>query len=161
MKADLDKDFSALRPKYLAAVLKHLEDAAPISVEIVTGRKKYRFHTLDGREAPIPAIAGVYVLYSKKTGKPVYVGESDNLQRRLKNHCSLSGASVFKTRWVRHWIGDDSTKVVVMTFVHRNVFFRFVQVPFGRAEIEDDLRTHWKIEGPQSFERDDIELQPV
>jgi len=114
---------------------------------------RYFFKLKNGELVRLPdKEAGNYVFYSRRTGTPVYVGETDNLKRRLENHCRVSGTSVFKRRWVRHWIGSQTSEPDVVRFIHSHMFLKYLIVPFGRCEIEADLCAVWKLSDPQSVD---------
>ena len=103
-----------------------------------------------------PETAGVYVFYAKSTGVPVYVGETDDLKRRLTQHCRLKGGelpsrnSVFQRRWVRHWIGIEASNQEVYAFIRSMTGFKYLVLPFGRLELEEDLKARWRLHGPES-----------
>ena len=114
---------------------------------------RYSFKLKNGELVVLPKEAGNYVFYSLRTKTPVYVGEADNLKRRLRDHCRISGTSVFKRRWVRHWIGLQASELDVVRFIHSHMFLKYLIVPFGRCEIESDLRDVWSLrDGPGSVD---------
>jgi hypothetical protein len=114
------------------------------------GPNHYWYETEADAPVSLPEEAGVYVFYSKKTDRAAYVGETASLRKRLRLHCRVSGKSVFKRRWVPRWIGKQATVEDLVRFVHSRMVLNYVVVPFGRLEIEADLRALWGLPGPES-----------
>jgi len=144
------------RRQTLDQVQKGLVRATPISVSWDEAQNRYHYYDEKGQEHSLPTDAGVYVFYSNKTHRPVYVGQAGDLKSRLGHHCRVSGTSVFKRRWVRHWIGAQATEEEVVRYIHSRTYFKYVVLPFGRCEIETDLLGVWELTGPRSVALTDI-----
>lgn len=145
------KELKEWRQRTLARTLDILEQKPPIFVLWDRARNRYSYETDTGTRISLPTDAGVYVFYSAKTHRPVYVGQAGNLKKRLGQHCRVGGRSVFKRRWIRHWIDVQSAEEVVR-FINSRMYLKYVILPFGRCEIETDLLDRWELHGPESVD---------
>jgi hypothetical protein len=143
-------ELQAWRRQTLTQTLEILERKQPIFPVWDQRRNRYGYETAAGVSVSLPVDSGVYVFHSAKTDTPVYVGEAVSLKRRLGRHCRVSGSSVFRRRWVPHWMGTQVEKEDVLGFIHSRMYFKYVVLPFGRLEIEADLRALWGLHGPES-----------
>jgi len=108
--------------------------------------------------------AGIYVFYSKKRQQPVYVGETENLKNRIRTHCKLSNksnssnsntGSTLKDNWTPFWLsklGKGVSEVDIVDFIHNYMFIRYMEIPFGRKEIEEDLQNKWNIKKRENID---------
>lgn len=154
MNTSDQKLLNKLRTEYLQKIIIRLEDKPAVFIEADIDFRKYTYLDEDKTSVSIPESSGVYVFYSKKTHIPVYVGESNNLKKRLNHHCRISGTSVFKRRWVTTWLGVPSSTKEVVNFIHSRMYFKIITLPFGRKEIETDLQSLWKLSNPQLVDKD-------
>ena len=145
-----------VRAKMRKWALKVLDKAKSIEVEwsYTGGRNSVRFH-VDDEEISLPKSAGVYVLYAKASSSPVYVGEASNLHMRMRNHCFAKGSSVFRRRWVPPWLRslrkkDDEQSI--SRFISERIQLRYLDVPFERRELEDDLKLSYDVILPSSVD---------
>jgi len=143
-----------LRTKYLKKTIIRLKDKPAVFIEADIVSRKYTYLRRNRSIVLIPESSGVYVFYSQRTHTPVYVGESNNLKKRLSKHCRISGKSVFKSRWVTTWLGVPSSTKDVVSFIHSRMYFKFITMPFGRKEIETDLQSLWKLSNPKFVDKD-------
>ena len=150
------KELEDWRQQILMRVLDTLDQQPPVSVSWDEQRNRYEYKTSPETRVSLPTEAGVYVFYSARNDKPVYVGQAGNLKERLGHHCRVSGTSVFKRRWIRHWIGAQATEQQVVRHIHSHTYIKYVVLPLGRCEIEADLLGIWKLTGPESVASTDI-----
>ena len=148
MDGQMQDQLRKWRQHSFAQVRDALERGPPILASWDQARNRYSYSTIRGDRVTIPTSAGIYVFFSAKTDKAVYVGQAENLRRRLGQHCRVSGTSVFKKRWVRAWIGAQATEKDVVRFIHSHMYLKYMVLPFGRCEMESDLIELWGLDGP-------------
>jgi len=120
--------------------------AAPM-VTFAASPDRERIDTLiDGERIRLPKKPGIYVFYSRRTGRVLYVNENEHLKRAVDLEIRPSGETVFKNRWVRTWLdlprGRPMTRAEAeqaAAFVRDQMTLRTVELPFGRVEIAQDL----------------------
>ena len=95
----------------------------------------------------IPKSPGIYAIYSRvhfpvEGPEPVYIGEAGNLKRRINYHFSESTSAkregTLKKTLKR--LGFDMNEPT-----RDLVYFKYVEVPFGRKEIETLLHEEFNI----------------
>jgi hypothetical protein len=50
-------------------------------------------------------------------------------------------------------MGGAPSAEEVIDFIHNNLYFKGVVIPFGRKEVEETLQKRWNIEEPESAKR--------
>jgi len=154
MKSSDQKLLSNLRSEFLQKVIIRLEKKPAITIKADNDFNKYTYSDQENTVISIPEKSGVYAFYSQRTNMPVYVGESLSLKNRIKQHCRISGSSVFKSNWITHWLGASASIKEAVSFIHSRMYFKYIIVPFGRKEIETDLREFWRLSSPQTVDKD-------
>lgn len=91
----------------------------------------------------VPNLGGVYVIWDKLTGCPVYVGETCHLNHRLSDLGQRT-----KHTFLRKIAGvldmldaDDSSLLKAITERYE---LSFLHIPLGRKEVEEFLILRWK-----------------
>lgn len=152
----MEETLKSVRTETHKWAVQALGKAVPVEIEwsYTGGRNGVRFR-VDGEEISLPRTAGVYVLYAKTSSTPVYVGESGSLHRRMRNHCFAKGSSVFRKRWVARWLkslGKKHDEQSISRFISEMIQLRYLSIPFGRRELEDDLKHTYDVVLPASVD---------
>ncbi|HRL10411.1 MAG TPA: hypothetical protein PKX07_00925 [Aggregatilineales bacterium] len=121
--------------------------AAAPPVTFAAGPDRERIDTLiDGERVRLPKKPGIYVFYSRHTGRVLYVNEDEHLKRAVDHEIRPSGETVFKNRWVRTWLDLPRSRPMTRAeaeqaaaFVRDQMTLKYVELPFGRVEIAHDL----------------------
>ncbi len=96
----------------------------------------------------LPEAPGIYIVYPLTNDVPVYIGEASNLRRRLTYHfaesLSSNRASTLKKNLRRDGTYDDGPIAQICRL-------RYVEVPFGRTEIEEYLHTKFRVNTKQTL----------
>lgn len=98
----------------------------------------------------VPLDAGVYVIWSRRSGRPAYVGQTGCLRERMSD----AGRSVNHTfrRKVATLLNLPTGHEAGLSLaISKRYDISFIPVPFGRAELEEYLRLRWRktiVNGP-------------
>lgn len=98
----------------------------------------------------VPLDAGVYVIWSRRSGRPVYVGQTGCLRERMSD----AGRSVNHTFRRKVAIVLDLPTVDeagLSLAISKRYDVSFIPVSFGRSELEEYLRLRWRktiVNGP-------------
>jgi hypothetical protein len=86
--------------------------------------------------------AGVYVLWSTRTNKPVYVGETVSLHHRMGD-ISRTVNHTFRRRIarLRGWTGLSESELSQR--ISRQYVLSYLELHLGRAELEEFLVLRW------------------
>ena len=93
--------------------------------------------------ASIPAKPGVYVLWTAKSGIPVYVGQSSSLRDRMRD----LGRSVNHTcrrKIAEHHKLVGASEAKLSAKMAKCYMVSFITVTLGRVELEEYLSLLWK-----------------
>jgi hypothetical protein len=133
------------RKQTYAWVVEQLGAAQQITFEASADRERVEA-LVDGERVRLPKKPGIYVFYSRRTGRVLYVNEDEHLKRAVDHEVRPSGESIFKNRWVRTWLDLPRSRPMTRdeaqqaaAFVRDQVALKYVELPFGRVEIAHDL----------------------
>lgn len=150
----------AWRKSVLAQVLALLPQLPALTVSVDAERDRYRYQTIDGARVSLTRRAGIYVLYSRRTDRPVYVAECNHIKREVNREFRPTGASRFKNQWVRAWLDlprnrpmtrDEAHRVA--GFVQTQLYLKCFALAFGRLEIATDLKLTYRLRtGPNAID---------
>ena len=119
-------------------ILEELKNA-PMCICDFINSKKFKYKKGD-HTFKLPTTPGVYVMYFKKTGKVFYVGQAGNLKRRVGFHFAES-TTAQKTSPLKKKLKREGYTAAT----HSILQFKWVEVFFGRIEIEDILTKNFKL----------------
>ena len=126
----------SVKPDAYAWFKDQLSKAPHCSVRVATaGRRKFEFFR-NGGVFRLPPNAGIYVVYAlsdQDCEPPIYAGESSNLRQRVEYHFSES-ATAKKNSTLKKTLKKNGLSADKPT--HELIRFKYVEVPFGRKEIE-------------------------
>lgn|GEM_PF-6989934 len=148
MDPEVAEKLKICRKQTLLKVLDALDQSPPIYIVWEKATNRYFYKEKNDNPVSVPSKSGIYIFYSLRYQAPVYVGQALNIKRRLGDHCRVSGTSIFKKRWVRHWIGEASSEEDVVSFIHSHMYLKYLLLNFGRCEIESDLVNAWGLHDP-------------
>lgn len=143
----------AWRTEATQYVIQALDAMPPAKPNANPDKHRYRF-LVEDQAVRLPRKSGLYVIYSVLTNRPLYVAHSDTLKVTLMHELNVTKDSPFKNRWVRAWLNlprdrrptrEESEQITA--FITAQTYFKFLAVPFGRAEIADALILQYGIKG--------------
>lgn len=116
-------------------------------------KHRYRF-SADDKVVRVPRKSGVYVIYSTRTQHPLYVAHCDVLKLAMLHELNPAHDTPFKKRWLRAWLALPRERrltreeaLYLTNFICANTYFKYLYLPFGRAEIADELIIEYGIKG--------------
>ena len=93
--------------------------------------------------ADVPSEPGVYALWNRKTGVPVYVGETSSLKHRMRDFGRSVNHTCRRKLAQRHGL-DGADEATLSAAIGGHYRLSFLRVPFGRAELEEYLLVRWR-----------------
>lgn len=90
----------------------------------------------------VPHVGGVYVIWDKQTGNPVYVGETCHLNHRfidLKTHHNFRRKAIDKHQFV-----DSPESSALSQKLSELYSLSFLPLYIGRKELEEFLNLKWR-----------------
>ena len=96
---------------------------------------------VNGWRVSVPKRGGIYVIWTLRTGKAIYVGETCNLNSRLGDLGRIANHT-FRRKASK--IHRTHQKKALDKVMFENYLLSFKTVPFGRKEVEEYLILKWK-----------------
>jgi hypothetical protein len=108
----------------------------------LAGEKRREMFATDRWTVDVPARPGVYAIWERASGRPIYVGETADLKARMRdlgrypNHtCRRKLAKSFGI--------PKSDEVALSKRIAATHQLSFIEVGFGRMELEEYLSVLW------------------
>ncbi len=122
----------------LIAILKTAESSL-----LYSGKIKFET-SATWRNQFVPDFPGVYALFDQN--ELLYIGETGNLRKRMSDICRTVNHT-FRKQLARKKFGadkklkkfDEELELLLDTFFAENLYINFIEVNFGRTEIEEHL----------------------
>lgn len=92
--------------------------------------------------AAIPPKPGVYILWDEESGKPMYVGETANLYKRMSD-LRRNVNHTFRRHVIELWGATLTSDADVSRMISEKCKLSFAVVKFGRKELEERLVGVW------------------
>ena len=89
----------------------------------------------------VPSEAGVYIIWDRK--KPIYVGQTSSLSARM-NDLAKPINHTFSRKTCKALDIDEKCVHELAAAISSKYKLSYVQVPFGRAEVEEYLVLRWR-----------------
>ena len=108
-----------------------------------------KFERTKSWRANIPRFPCVYALYEKKETL-IYIGETGNLQKRMSEICRAGGHAFRRQLGCKNMKAllikgkkkfEPETEMQIDSFLDNDLYVSFIEVNFGRLEIETYLIT--------------------
>jgi hypothetical protein len=136
----MNAELKQIADKYLPKIERAVNEAPWLNLFVrKSGRRnRYEFHC-NRVSQKIPKSAGVYLAYYKKQRFPIYIGETGDLQRlryHVSDNESSQNESTLKRKFKRKFPGQK----INSEFFQKHCTFKFVEIPFGRIEVESHLK---------------------
>lgn len=90
----------------------------------------------------VPDAPGVYVLWDLTSGAPIYVGETACLVQRIADFGRYVNHSA-RRKLAANFKLDRSREAEISAVISNNVRLSFVELHFGRKELEEYLTYKW------------------
>lgn len=140
----MQEELAGIKGNTLDWVKDRLRHLRVVTVLLEDNRLVYSY---DGMRIKLPSTSGIYAFYSKTdwmySEKPLYIGEANNLRQRIKYHYSESPSAK------REGTLKKALKKIFSPSVERAtrdlVVFKYIEIPFGRKEIETLLHEEYQI----------------
>ena len=139
----MQEELAGIKGNTLDWVKDRLRHLRVVTVLLENNKLVYSY---DGMRIMLPSTSGIYAFYSKTdwmySEKPLYIGEANNLHQRIKYHYSESPSAkrdgtLKKTLKKVFSYSDKATRDLVV--------FKYIEIPFGRKEIETLLHEEYQI----------------
>lgn len=116
-------------------------------------KHRYRF-SIDDKAVRVPRKSGLYVIYSTRTHHPLYVAHCEVLKLAMLHELNPAHDTLFKKRWLRAWLSLPRERRLtreealrLTDFICTYTYFKYLYLPFGRAEIAEELIIEYGIKG--------------
>jgi len=90
----------------------------------------------------VPSLGGVYAIWSKSSGEPVYVGETCHLSHRFSD-LTRTVNHTFRRKMARQYRMVRSTDAMLSKRLSKDFKISFLVIDFGRKELEEFLILNW------------------
>lgn len=114
-----------------------------LKAELELNALKPKAKALLSEPSNIPDSAGVYVIWSKESGKAAYVGETSSLKRRYRNLGKTANHTFRRTMRDEYNMQGDSDDELSKR-LSKEFTYSFIEIDFGRKEVEEYLCKIWK-----------------
>lgn len=119
----------------------------------------------DWRKQAVPNSPGVYALFENRDTL-LYLGETGNLREGMSDICRTVNHT-FRKQLARKRFGidksikkfDENTELLLDTFFNDSLFVNFIEVNFGRTEIEEHLVTKYQNQLLNSEKKRKLKIQ--